>query len=85
MDKKKLISNLAGALALSAAAIAVPGFAGVANAASLSKVTMMVGGIDKQIYLEYQLAKSLGLFEKYGIDMQLSTEQDGGVDRKSVV
>ena len=79
MDKKKLPSNLAGALALSAAALAAPGFAGAANAASLAPVTMMVGGIDKQIYLEYQLAKSLGLFEKYGIDMQLSTEQDGGV------
>ena len=40
---------------------------------------MMVGGIDKQIYLEYQLAESLGMFKKYGVDMQLSTEQAGGV------
>ncbi len=42
-------------------------------------VRMMVGGIDKQIYLAYQLAESLGLYKKYGINMELSTEQDGGV------
>ena len=42
-------------------------------------VTMMVGGIDKQIYLPYQLAQSLGLYKKYGVNMQLSTEVSGGV------
>jgi NitT/TauT family transport system substrate-binding protein len=42
-------------------------------------VTMMVGGIDKQIYLPYQLAQSLGFYQKYGVNMQLSTEQAGGV------
>jgi NitT/TauT family transport system substrate-binding protein len=42
-------------------------------------VTMMVGGIDKQIYLPYQLAQSLGFYKKYGVDVQLSTETDGGV------
>ena len=40
---------------------------------------MMVGGIDKQIYLPYQLAQSLGFYKKYGVNMQLSTEQNGGV------
>ena len=42
-------------------------------------VTMMVGGIDKQIYLPYQLAQGLGFYKKYGVNMQLSTEQSGGV------
>ncbi|MGN6446860.1 ABC transporter substrate-binding protein [Amnibacterium sp.] len=46
---------------------------------SLPVVKLMVGGIDKQIYLPYQLAQSLGYYKKYGIDMQLSTEQNGGV------
>lgn len=50
-----------------------------ALAADLPQVSLMVGGIDKQIYLPYQLAESLGMFKKYGIDMQLSTEQAGGV------
>jgi NitT/TauT family transport system substrate-binding protein len=39
----------------------------------------MVGGIDKQIYLPYQLAQDLGFYKKYGVNVQLSTEQDGGV------
>ncbi|MGH8327943.1 MAG: ABC transporter substrate-binding protein, partial [Steroidobacteraceae bacterium] len=47
--------------------------------ASLPTVTMMVGGIDKQIYLPYQLAQSLGFYKKYGVNMVLSTEQSGGV------
>jgi NitT/TauT family transport system substrate-binding protein len=42
-------------------------------------VKLMVGGIDKQIYLPYQLAQNLGYYKKYGVDVQLSTEQDGGV------
>jgi NitT/TauT family transport system substrate-binding protein len=47
--------------------------------ASTPTVTLMVGGIDKQIYLEYQLAQDLGYFKKYGVNMVLSTEQTGGV------
>jgi NitT/TauT family transport system substrate-binding protein len=49
------------------------------NNSKLPTVTMMVGGIDKQIYLPYQLAQDLGLYKKYGVNMQLSTEQNGGV------
>ena len=52
---------------------------GGAAAASMPTVTMMVGGIDKQIYLPYQLAQDLGFYKKYGVNMQLSTEQSGGV------
>ncbi|MFF4507514.1 ABC transporter substrate-binding protein [Streptomyces sp. NPDC001401] len=42
-------------------------------------VKIMVGGLDKQIYLPYQLAQSLGFYKKYGVNVVLSTEQDGGV------
>ncbi|MEU0964824.1 ABC transporter substrate-binding protein [Streptomyces sp. NPDC005917] len=42
-------------------------------------VKLMVGGIDKQIYLPYQLAQNLGYYKKYGVNVQLSSEQDGGV------
>jgi NitT/TauT family transport system substrate-binding protein len=42
-------------------------------------VSLMVGGIDKQIYLPYKLADQLGFYKKYGVDVSLSTEQDGGV------
>lgn len=57
---------------------AKPGAAGSVDA-SLPTVKLMVGGIDKQIYLPYQLAQSLGYFKKYGVNMELSTEQNGGV------
>ena len=46
---------------------------------------MMVGGIDKQIYLPYQLAQDLGYFKKYGVNMQLSTEQTGGVGAETAM
>jgi len=72
MSRKMLFGAAVAAASLSLASMAMA-------ADSQSKVTMMVGGIDKQIYLEYQLAQSLGLFKKYGVDMQLSTEQEGGI------
>jgi NitT/TauT family transport system substrate-binding protein len=58
---------------------AAGGGGGSASAASMPTVTMMVGGIDKQIYLPYQLAQSLGFYKKYGVNMVLSTELSGGV------
>jgi NitT/TauT family transport system substrate-binding protein len=42
-------------------------------------VSLMVGGIDKQIYLPYKLADQLGFYKKHNVDVTLSTEQDGGV------
>jgi NitT/TauT family transport system substrate-binding protein len=64
---------------------------GISNAANTSgssnlpTVTMMVGGIDKQIYLPYQLAQNLGFYKKYGVNMQLSTEQNGGVGAETAM
>jgi NitT/TauT family transport system substrate-binding protein len=84
MIKHKIYAVAAtGALALSLAACGGGG-AGSSNganagSASLPTVKMMVGGIDKQIYLPYELAQQLGFYKKYGVNMQLSTEQQGGV------
>lgn len=75
------LTKLAALLAISTAC-AVPGAASLsttATAADMPKVTLMVGGIDKQIYLPYQLAESLGMYKKYGVNVELSTEQAGGV------
>jgi len=66
----------AAALALTAAAC---GSSSTHSDNGLPTVTMMVGGIDKQIYLPYQLAEGLGYYKKYGVNMELSTEQQGGV------
>ena len=52
---------------------------GTAPSGPMPTVKLMVGGIDKQIYLPYQLAQSLGFYEKYGVKMELSTEVHGGV------
>lgn len=49
------------------------------GSSSLPSVTLMVGGIDKQIYLPYELAQQLGFYKKYGVNMVLSTEVNGGI------
>ena len=71
-------------LTLAAGAVAAALSAGLASAGTtkqhgLPTVTLMVGGIDKQIYLPYQLAQDLGFYKKFGVNVQLSTEQEGGV------
>ena len=53
--------------------------------AALPTVTMMVGGINKQIYLPYQLAQSLGYYKKYGVNMVLSNEVAGGVGAETAM
>ncbi|RKR29898.1 ABC transporter substrate-binding protein [Arthrobacter oryzae] len=50
-----------------------------ADTGSMPTVKLMVGGIDKQIYLPYQLAQQLGYYQKYGVKVELSTESQGGV------
>jgi NitT/TauT family transport system substrate-binding protein len=83
----------ARAMAVAAAAVLTAGVAACSSASSggsggsggLPTVTMMVGGIDKQIYLPYQLAEGLGYYKKYGVSMQLSTEQTGGVGAETAM
>jgi NitT/TauT family transport system substrate-binding protein len=58
---------------------------GVSNVSGMPTVTLMVGGIDKQIYLPYQLAQNLGFYKKYGVNVQLSTEQAGGVGAETAM
>ncbi|NUR58461.1 MAG: ABC transporter substrate-binding protein [Catenulispora sp.] len=91
--KKTLVLAATGALALTALSACssskssgsgtAPAAAGGSTAAGTPKdvkhVSLMVGGIDKQIYLPYKLADQLGFYKKYGVDVTLSTEQDGGV------
>ena len=76
MFKRAITVAAIGALALSSAAACSSSQSGHS---SLPTVKVMVGGIDKQIYLPYQLAQNLGLYKKYGVNVQLSTEVNGGV------
>jgi NitT/TauT family transport system substrate-binding protein len=89
---KRMLTLVAGAAALAAGLSACGGSgssnataAGSSGSAGLPTVTMMVGGIDKQIYLPYQLAQDLGFYKKYGVNVQLSTEQAGGVGAETAM
>jgi NitT/TauT family transport system substrate-binding protein len=77
----------AAAVAVLAAGVAACGSSGGSSSSGggLPTVSMMVGGIDKQIYLPYQLAQGLGYYQKYGVNMQLSTEQTGGVGAETAM
>jgi NitT/TauT family transport system substrate-binding protein len=80
MNHRNMLSCLTGlAAALVAASI------GAARAEDMPTVKLMVGGIDKQIYLPYQLAEGLGFYKKHGVNVELSTEQDGGVGAEDAV
>jgi NitT/TauT family transport system substrate-binding protein len=86
------LKQIAGAASVAALAAGVAacgsgssGSTTSASGSSMPTVTMMVGGIDKQIYLPYQLAYDLGYFKKYGVNMQLSTEQNGGVGAETAM
>ena len=81
MKSKIYAAAATGAVALTLAACGTgnAGSLGNASSATTPTVKMMVGGIDKQIYLPYQLAQSLGYYKKYGVNVELSTEQHGGV------
>ncbi|GAB3883805.1 ABC transporter substrate-binding protein [Terrabacter terrigena] len=45
---------------------------------SAPTVTIMVGGMSKQIYLPFMLAKQLGYYAKAGVDVNLVDEPAGG-------
>src|SRR6266567_6286957 len=83
MLKRTLTASLVGALAFGAATACASSNSNTsssgAGSASMPTVKLMVGGIDKQIYLPYELAQQLGYYHKYGVNVELSTEVDGGV------
>ena len=47
------------------------------DASGKPKVTIMVGGIDKVIYLPAKLTEQLGYFKDAGVDVDLKTEPSG--------
>ena len=50
---------------------------GAADQARAEKISLMVGGYEKQIYLPAKLAESLGYFREQGLDVELLNEPDG--------
>jgi NitT/TauT family transport system substrate-binding protein len=49
-----------------------------AAAAGRPQLTIMVGGLSKQIYLPYMLTKQLGYYDKVGLNVNLIDEPAGG-------
>src|ERR1700732_1076550 len=84
MIKRTLTAGLCAAAVAAGAAACGTSSAGT-NGSGVPTVTLMVGGIDKQIYLPYQLAQNLGFYKKYGVNVQLSTEQSGGVGAETAM
>ena len=78
---RKTLACGAAVLALAATGMSACSSSGGSSSGSsaLPTVSIMVGGIDKQIYLPYQLAQDLGYYKKYGVNAKLSTETSGGV------
>ncbi|WLW55311.1 ABC transporter substrate-binding protein [Streptomyces sp. YU58] len=74
-----LAASVLTVLALAGVSACSSGSGSTGQSSGTPTVKLMVGGIDKQIYLPYELAQKLGFYKKYGVDVQLSTEQNGGV------
>ena len=72
---------LAATLATAAVATAMTGCRSSSSsnddASSTPKVSIMVGGIDKVIYLPAKLTEQLGYFKDAGVDVDLKTEPSG--------
>ena len=85
--RRRMPTRALAGLAVAALTAGVAACGGTASSTSngLPTVTMMVGGIDKQIYLPYELAQQLGYYHKYGVNMVLSTEQTGGVGAETAM
>ncbi len=86
MDRGSLVMRLTSGATLLALVAGMAACSGSSSAsASMPTVRLMVGGIDKQIYLPYQLAQNLGFYKKYGVNVELSTEQSGGVGAETAM
>ncbi|HEX4704080.1 MAG TPA: ABC transporter substrate-binding protein [Pseudonocardiaceae bacterium] len=73
----KTLGVLGAALALAGTAAACGSSSGGTDAAGKPTVKIMVGGLDKQIYLPAMLAQQLGFYAQQGLDVQLSDEPAG--------
>src|SRR5690349_2192143 len=75
------------ALCLTAGLLTLPTALSTAttHAASMTKLSIMVGGLSKQIYLPNELAQRLGYFAQQGLDVTLIDEASGQSSENSVL
>ena len=81
LKKKWLAAGLAAALALTGCADKASQSSSAPTGGSVSgpKVSIMVGGLNKQIYLPFMLTQRLGYFQQAGVNVTLQDE-GAGVD-----
>lgn len=70
-------NRLAAALLAVATAAPLALLLGLAPASAATKLKIMVGGIDKQIYLPAKLADQLGYYKEQGLDVDLFNTTSG--------
>lgn len=75
--KLRNIAVLGAAVAATVTMAACGSSAGGTDSAGKPVVRVMVGGLDKQIYLPAMLAQQLGFYAQQGLDVQLSDEPAG--------
>jgi len=75
MVRRIAAAALAAALALSAAACG--GSAKTSSGSTPTTIKIMVGGLNKQIYLPAMLTQQLGFFKAQGLNVELSDEPSG--------
>ncbi|MGH8861507.1 MAG: ABC transporter substrate-binding protein, partial [Jatrophihabitantaceae bacterium] len=61
------------------------GGGGGSVAANAPSLTVMVGGLSKQIYLPFMLTKELGYYDKAGVKVNLIDEPAGGDATKNMI
>ena len=85
MSRKLLTAGAVGTALLLAACGSSPSTpAAGSNSPGTTTVKLMVGGMNKQIYLPAKLTERLGYFKEQGLDVQLSDEP-AGVDAETAM
>ena len=79
---KRLLASIAALVVLAACGSTSSSSTGATQTVSLK---IMVGGLNKQIYLPNMLAQRLGYFKDYGLDVTLIDEGSGQASEEEVV
>ena len=76
-NTRRFVAAAVATAAMTASLTACGGSGAADDSSSTPKVSIMVGGIDKVIYLPAKLTEQLGYFEDAGLDVDLKTEPSG--------
>src|SRR6478609_4258870 len=74
---RRILAGTIAAAAVTTSMTACRGGASADDSSGTPKVSIMVGGIDKVIYLPAKLTEQLGYFKDAGVDVDLKTEPSG--------